>query len=168
MTLRSGRKLVLSGHNDVNHDNRGIFVEDPRYGRVLVKWDTFERVDFSDPGPSGPSYDEFNQGGAIRGTVTDRKGGTYQGQIVFDLDELQRWEMLNGEADHVEYTIPFALVKTIEPHHDRSDVTLVGGLELTLGDHVDVDDWNAGILVIAGGEKTYIAWDDVERIDFAD
>ncbi len=166
VTLRSGREMVLSGTNDVDDDNRGIYVEDARYGRVLVKWDTFERVDFSEPGSSGPPYDELDDGGPIRGTVTDRDGGKHTGEIVFDLDETQRWEMLNGNSDDIEYTIPFAHVKSIEPGRDRSDVTLVGGERLTLEDATDVDDSNAGILVISGGEKTYIAWDDVDRIDF--
>ncbi len=52
--------MVLSSTNDVDDDNRGIYVEDPRFGRVLVRWDTFERVDFSAPGSSGPSYEQYD------------------------------------------------------------------------------------------------------------
>lgn len=166
VTLRGGRELVLSGTNDVDHDNRGIFVEDLRFGRVLVQWDAFERVDFSEPGSSGPAYGELQDGGPIHGTVTGRDGAKHTGQIVYDLDETQRWEMLNGTEDHVEYSIPFALVSSIEPGRNRSDVTLVGGEKLRLEDTADVDDSNAGILVLSGGKKTYVAWDDVERIDF--
>ena len=40
VVLKDGRTFVLDGTNDVNSDNAGIFVEDERYGRVLVSWDT--------------------------------------------------------------------------------------------------------------------------------
>ncbi|HSN89196.1 MAG TPA: hypothetical protein VL025_20695, partial [Thermoanaerobaculia bacterium] len=52
--LHDGRKLVMSGTNDVDNDNRGIYVDDSRFGRVLISWDAFERVDFSPPPGSGP------------------------------------------------------------------------------------------------------------------
>jgi hypothetical protein len=44
VTLLNGREIVLSGTNDVNQDNRGVYVDDQRYGRVLVSWDAFERL----------------------------------------------------------------------------------------------------------------------------
>ena len=169
VTLRSGREMVLDGTNDVDDDNRGIFVEDARFGRVLVPWDAFERVDFSEPGPSGPAYDDFKPGGPLRGTVTDVDGDKFSGRIVYDLDEAQTWEILNGDWRDVEYNIPFSLVKSIVPRGgDSSRVTLKGGEEVTLEDAADVGDGNDGILVIpdGGGDGTYIDWDDVERIDF--
>ena len=46
--LDDGRKLRLRGSNDVDDDNRGILVEDPRYGRVEISWDDFERLEFGD------------------------------------------------------------------------------------------------------------------------
>ncbi len=64
---------------------------------------------------------------------------------------------------------PWALSKAdaqAVPGADESDVTLVGGETLTLEDATDVDDLNAGVLVISDDEKTYVAWDDVDRIDF--
>jgi hypothetical protein len=47
VTLLDGREIVLSGTREVGHDNRGIYVDDRRYGRVLVLWDAFERVYFT-------------------------------------------------------------------------------------------------------------------------
>ena len=47
VTLLDGREIVLSGTREVGDGNRGIYVDDRRYGRVLVSWDAFERVDFS-------------------------------------------------------------------------------------------------------------------------
>ena len=42
--LKDGRRLLLDGSNDVNSSNRGIYVEDERFGRVRVKWDAFDSV----------------------------------------------------------------------------------------------------------------------------
>ncbi|MBZ0089712.1 MAG: hypothetical protein K8H90_04960, partial [Thermoanaerobaculia bacterium] len=46
VALSDGRDLVLSGGHEVGEGQRGIYVDDDRYGRVLVSWDAFERVDF--------------------------------------------------------------------------------------------------------------------------
>src|SRR4029079_7991980 len=57
VTLKDGREIVLSGTREVGHGNRGIYVDDRRYGRVLVSWDAFERIDFSPGAPedTGPA-----------------------------------------------------------------------------------------------------------------
>ncbi len=168
VTLWSGREFELRGTNDVNSENRGIYVEDPRYGRVLVEWDSFERVDFSGAGSSGPSYDDFQPGKPLRGTVTESGGETYSGRIVYDIDEEYSWEILNGDQRDLEYNIPFAFVESVEPRgSDSSRVTLKGGYELVLDDVADVGDGYDGVLVItASGDSVYVPWDDVERIDF--
>lgn len=169
VTFWSGREMVLDGTNDVDSDNRGIFVDDPRFGRVLVSWDAFERLDFSQPGPSGPSYDDFKPSGPLRGKVTEVGGETHSGRIVYDMDESEGWEILNGDRRDLEYNIPFSLIRSIIPEsRDSSRVILKGGEEVTLEDSADVGDGNDGVLVIpdGGGEPTYVDWDDVERIDF--
>jgi hypothetical protein len=55
VTLLDGREIVLSGTRSVDHDNQGIYVDDPRYGRVLISWDAFVRADFSPGAGSGPA-----------------------------------------------------------------------------------------------------------------
>ncbi len=168
VTLWSGREFTLSGTNDVDNDNRGIYVEDSRYGRVLVDWGAFERLDFSEAGSSGPSYDAFEPAVHLSGTVT-ADGEKLSGKIVFDIDEYETWEFLNGDWRDVEYSIPFALIASITPRDDDSSrVMLKGGEELLLEDSNDVDEDNSGILVLGSGKDgaTYIEWDDVERIDF--
>ena len=168
VTLRDGREMVLDGTNDVDSDNRGIFVDDERYGRVLVGWDAFDRVDFSAPGSagSGPSYDDFEAGGPIRGTVTDRDGKKHSGRLVYDIDESETWEVLNGERRDVEYNVPFALIKSIVADgHSAVRVTLRDGEEVTLEDTADTGDGNAGVLVLGDGEPVYVEWEDVDRID---
>ncbi|MDH3254831.1 MAG: hypothetical protein OEM62_07565, partial [Acidobacteriota bacterium] len=69
VTLLDGREIVLSDTREVGHGNRGIYVNDRRYGRVLISWNAFERVDFS-PGGNGPAYGDFPPGRPLTGSVT--------------------------------------------------------------------------------------------------
>lgn len=168
VTLRDGRELVLDGSNDVDSSNRGIFVEDERYGRVLVSWDAFQRLELSDPPGSGPGYGELVPGEPLRGTVTTRGGRKHRGRLVWDVDEEETWEQIGGERRGIEYYIPFSLVASVTPTgSDQSRVELTNGQVLELEGSVDVGEGNAGTVVLADGERpTYVPWEDVERVDF--
>jgi hypothetical protein len=112
VTLGDGREIVLSGTREVGRGNRGIYVDDPRYGRVLVSWDAFERIDFS-PGGGGPAYGDFPPGRPLTGSVTTRGGRRLAGRLVYDLDESETTETLDAPSGGVDYTIPFGLVASI-------------------------------------------------------
>jgi hypothetical protein len=164
--LVDGRRLLLEGTNDVDSSTSGIFVEDPRFGRVQVEWDEFERVDFEPAPSSGPGYADYAAAPALSGRVTTGKR-TISGRIVFDLDEEYGWEFLNGSLAGVAYNIPFARIRAIEPlGRDRARVVLAGGAELVLEDGQDVSDDNDGLVVIEpDGAGVYVAWRDVERLE---
>jgi hypothetical protein len=167
--LRNGRKLVLDGTNDVDSSNRGIYIHDWRFGRVLVDWDAFRRVDFDPPGDSGPAYADFRPGRPLFGKVSTEEGQTYRGRLVYDLDETDTMEFLNGQRREVEYSIPFARIAFLLPERGSSTrVIYKDGQEVKLADAVDVDRDNAGVLVFAQGQKEprYISWEEVRRIDF--
>ena len=95
VTLRDGSEIVLSDSREVGPGNRGIYVDDGRYGRVLVSWDAFERVEFS-PGGSGPAYSDFPPGRPLAGIVTTRDGRRLAGRLVYDLDESETTETLEA------------------------------------------------------------------------
>ncbi|MDX1388626.1 MAG: hypothetical protein R3344_05525 [Acidobacteriota bacterium] len=167
VTLSDGLELALS---EVGRGNRGVYVDDPRYGRVLVSWDAFERIDFS-PGGSGPFYDDFPPGRPLTGSVTTRAGATLTGRLVFDLDESETTETLDAPSAGVDYTIPFGLIDSIVlpgPEDSGARVTLQSGEELELEPAGDLGELNAGMLIFAdGGERPeYVAWTDVERVVF--
>jgi hypothetical protein len=168
VVLRDGRELELRGTNDVDSDNRGIFVEDERFARVLVSWDAFERAEFSDPPGSGPAYGTFTAGKPLRGTVTTRAGRKLTGRLVYDLDEEGTAELLGGERRGIEYYIPFAMIASVTPTgSDRSRIELVNGEKLELEGGADIGKGNAGILVLAKGKRpAYVPWEEVERIVF--
>ncbi|HEX3126239.1 MAG TPA: hypothetical protein VH394_02820 [Thermoanaerobaculia bacterium] len=170
VTLLDGREIVLSGTSEVGKDNRGVYVDDPRYGRVLISWDAFERVDFSpggpgDPGDIGPAYGDFPPGRPLAGSVTTRDGRRLAGRLVYDLDESETTETLDAPSQGVDYTIPFGLIASIVP---PGRVTLQNGEELQLEPTGDLGEKNAGILIfVKGGERPeYVPWTDVAQVDF--
>jgi hypothetical protein len=164
VTLLDGREIVLSDSREVGHGNRGIYVDDRRYGRVLVSWDAFERVDLS-PGGSGPAYDDFPPGRPLTGSVTTRAGRRLAGRLVYDLDESEITETLDAPSQGVDYTIPFGLIASIVP---AGRVTLHGGEVLQLERGGDLGQGNAGLLIFIGGRQSpeYVPWTDVEQVDF--
>jgi hypothetical protein len=169
VVLRNGRTVVLDGTNDVDSSNRGIYVHDPRFGRVLISWDAFRRIDFDPPGGSGPAYADFQPGRPLYGKVSTAQGKTYRGRLVYDADEADTMEFLDGRRRDIDYSIPFARIAFLLPERTNSSrVIYKDGQELKLEDTADVGRENAGMLVFEGGQKTprYIPWEDVRRIDF--
>ncbi|MEO7794335.1 MAG: hypothetical protein ABIV06_06125 [Thermoanaerobaculia bacterium] len=136
--LADGSEIVLTGNAEVGEDNRGIYIGDRRYGRVLVSWAAFERIDFrpiaartahgeasdgSEPGDAsdlgdganGPAYEDFPPGRPLIGSVTTRDGRRLAGRLVFDLDESETTDTLDAPSLGVDYTVPFGRIAAIEP-----------------------------------------------------
>lgn len=178
VTLLDGREVVLSDGRHIGAGNRGIYVDDARYGRVLVSWAALEGAHFTPvgatAGDSSPSYDDFPAGRPLAGTVTTRSGREYGGRIVFDLDESEVTETLDAPLQGVDYTLPFALVQSIvlTGGGDRTsglvDVFLRSGERLQLERAGDLGRYNGGLLIFtgAGEQAEYVPWRDVVRIDF--
>ncbi len=187
VTLHDGRRLTLSGSSDVGRGNFGVFVDDPRYGRVLVAWGALERVDFR-AGVPGPAYGDFPPGKPLRGKVTTRGGQIYGGRLVFDLDEAETWEFLNGnhlsqrravplppwmnredDPAEIQFNVPIPLVAAVVPIDGESaHLLLRDGRDLVLEGETDVGEWNGGMLIYASpdAKPVYVAWKDVQRVDF--
>jgi len=165
--LKDGRELKLRGTNDVNESIRGIFIEDKRYGRVKVNWDSFERLVFKDAPDSGRGYDAFKGSGPLRGTVLDVDGQSHSGRMIFDLDETAGWELLNGNDEEVEFYVPFSMIASVTPERrDGSTVKLRGGQELLLTEGKDVGESNSGVVVLDGDSEEFFPWSEVKRVEF--
>lgn len=184
--LVDGREVVLSRSHEAGAGNRGIYVDDPRFGRVLVRWEAFERVDFS-PGGAGPAYSDFPPGRPLTGSVTTRSGMRIAGRLVFDLDESETTETLDAPWRDVDYTIPFGLVASIvlpgtevgagaeaeaeaEAGAGAAGIALHSGEPLELELAGDLDARNAGMLIFTAGDDDqgpwYLPWAEIARIDF--
>lgn len=179
ISLRNGRMMELSGSRKVGDGNRGIYVDDRRYGRVLVSWDAFERIDFS-AADGAPGYEAYAAGTPLRGTVTARSGRTLTGRIVYDLDESETTETLDAPWMGVDYMIPFGMIESIvgdtasdaaasdEPVDHAFTLVLASGEVRRLERGGDLGDANAGLLVLDDGsaDPEYVPWVDVHRVDF--
>ena len=176
VTLLDGREIVLSGTREVGYESRGIYVDDPRYSRVLISWDAFERVDFSPGAPedTGPAYGDFPPGRPLTGSVTTRDGRRLAGRLVYDLDESETTETLDAPSQGVDYTIPFDLIASIvvsgreQRGAQHARVTLRNGEELQLELAGDLGERNAGTLIFVDGQPRpeYVPWTNVEQVDF--
>ena len=166
--LHSGRKLDLSGSNDVNGDNKGIVVTSSKYGRIDIPWDEFRRVEFSKSKEENVAYSAFKSQGELQGVVKTNKGKTVKGRLIFDLDEANNYEVLQGKDHDIEFIIPFRSISKISPkNYDNSYVTLKNGERLLLGDAQDVSEKNSGILVFEDNNNpTYITWDMIDEVSF--
>jgi hypothetical protein len=169
VTLLDGREIVLSDTREVGDGNLGTYVDDQRYGRVLISWDAFERVDFS-PGRSGPAYGDFRPGRPLAGTVTTRDGRRLAGRLVYDFDESETTETLDAPRQGVDYNIPFGLITSIVSpggEGQRARVILHDGEELRLERRGDLGEGNAGMLIFVDGRERpeYVPWADVEQVD---
>ena len=166
--LKDGREFTLRGTNDVNDDNRGIYVEDIKLGKVELSWDEFDEVIFEDEDDSGDKYDAYQPTGRLKGVVTTFKGEKYDGEIVFDLDEGEGFEILDGKKYDMNFYIPFRQIKSIVTKgRYASEITLINGEIILLEDTQDVSDDNDGVLVFQKkAEAMYIEWGEIERIDF--
>lgn len=166
--LHNGEEWDMWGTNDVNDENRGIIVNMPNIGTVTIPWKNFEafeavdiqHIDFL-------SYNDFGFPERIYGEVVTRKGESVTGYMAYDLDEAMNFELLDGKNDNILYEIPFKFLKSIEPkNYKYSFITLINGGSLSLGDSVDVDNENNGILVFpADGIPVYIPWKQIKTVN---
>jgi hypothetical protein len=167
--LRNGDKMRLSGTNDVNSGNRGIVILDPRFGRVTVKWDDFDRLEFLDGGEEHlVRYHEFKEPEPLYGVVYDEDGDSYEGYIRWDDDETQTWERLDGEYRDLEIDIEFSQIAEIEKRSSSSvTVTLKNGNSFNVSGSNDVNDENKGIYVTTkDGDEIELDWWDFDKAVF--
>ena len=190
IVLVNGNVRELTGTRDVDRRNRGIAISDPRLGMVEVEWGEFRILRFHEPEASF-GYDTFDGGRLLVGTLVTQSGEEIDGVIRWDADEAASWEMLNGRADDVDFTIEFGNVSRIERGEAfGATVTLLDGrtFELDgrtfeadgrtfpLGDSNDVTWDNKGILiqpeVADGGSQAdqsrwrVIPWDEFREVRF--
>ena len=168
VVLKNGEEVILRGTNDVNDSNSGILVLDLSMGQVEVDWSDFEEVIFSAP-EYVPSYQDFEYDGPLFGTVYTRDGEAFEGVIVWDNDEAQAWELLDGEMDDLQFDLEFGKIRSIERVSSRgAEVTLFDGRAFDLRGSNDVDDDNDGIYIIdADDNEVRISWREFERVVFS-
>jgi hypothetical protein len=154
----------------VDSGNRGIVISDLKLGRVTVSWDEFESLDIKTPAATDfVTYNSFDGGRPLTGTVYDEDGTGYTGTIRWDGDEEYTWELLDGTYRDVEFDITFEHIKSIEKLSRRTcRVTLWDDRQIRLGESNDVDSDINGIFVIGSKDKdeAELDWEDFDRVEF--
>lgn len=169
VTTVDGHSVTLDRPPLVGRANRGVYVDDLRYGRVLVHWESFKAVEFG-PAPPGKSYDEFPPGESLAADVITQAGNSISGRIVFDLDESETTETLDAPIRGVDYTIPFGQVAAIRLPRSgmHVEVRLNSGEKLEMERAGDLGDDNGGLLIFVDNRSKpeYLAWKDVREVVF--
>lgn len=167
VTLKDGDDMLLRESNDIDDGNRGIIVSDMAFGQIVVKWDEFEKLVFSEP-PRPARYQDFDGGRNLYGTVTTEDGESFTGKIRWDNDEEYTWEILDGDYHDIEFEIEFGLIKEIErKSYGSAVVTVSDGRTFRLRGSNDVDEDNKGIFIITdSGEEIEIEWDQFTHVKF--
>jgi len=169
VTLYSGKEIYIYGSNDVNDDNRGIVINDLHIGKIRVRWDQFDRVEFEKETEVNPaSFEDFAEPKALTGKVKTKNGDIFAGRIVYDLDENMDFEIISGTWNEIEYNIPIRNIDSIRPFGSCcSKITLKNGKTIELEDERDVNAENDGLLVWEDSkEPAYIPWKKIREIKF--
>ncbi len=166
--LEGGKEMVLRGTNDVDDSNRGIVISNFEIGEILVEWDEFDKLVFEEIPSNSFSYNDFDGGKRLEGTVYTEDGDSYTGFIRWDNDEEYSWELLDGNYHNVKFQIEFSKIKEIRKKSYRSSiVTIHNGESFRLRGSNDVDEDNKGIFIIdKNGDEVEIEWDEFDRVEF--
>lgn len=166
--LKSGQTIFLNDHDDVSKGNHGIMIRNLAFGKLILKWENFISARFLDPPVAPASYDDFAPPEMLRGTVDTKSGYHYEGQIIYDLDEIYDIEFLNGKNNGFEYYITFRALAKVEPQNDKFSMAFVkDGRQFLLGGSGDVDANNHGLILRLADERIkYIDWKDLKTVNF--
>lgn len=167
---KDGSSYGMSGTNDVDSGNRGIWVLTEDQGWISVPWKRFIKATFSNHPGSGNPRGAFGNNQPLVGTVHLTDGAMETGRLVYDLDEGFAWDIFNGSHNQMDYDIPFTQINKIENLHDKTcRVHLQSGIVLELSGNQDTGDDHGGMLVFSEGltDAEFIPWRLVETIIFS-
>lgn len=145
LVLRDGSEVeVRATSTDLGSGLRELRVEVPGADTRELSWGELERIRFGPvpadaPEPASPR---------LHGTLEDRWGGSWTGDLSWDRDEVLAGDVLDGAEDGEDREISFALVSAVERRFEGgARVLLRDGGELVLTDSNDVDRGHRGVQV---------------------
>ena len=163
-TLRSGHQVGMQGRStDLGRAMRDIEITSLSDGQTSLQWDDLAFVRFHGT-DSEVSWNDFDGGAQLRGTVITTSGDEFSGDIKWDLDEYQSWEMLNGNVRGAELDVEFSNIARIVKYEHGSAVVLRDGRSLTLSGSNDVDSGHRGIVVTSGDQSRTVKWADFREL----
>lgn len=167
--MKDGSEKKMTGTNDVNDGNRGLYIETTDRGRVVLPWEHVTRVTFIDADETDwqPYTTAARKSGLLKASVRTKDGTVSEGNLVFNLAQSSPAEMIRCTVKGMDYYMPLFMIKSIKPVSEQySEVTLVTGEQLNMYDSASFTAENLGLLLTEGGNTRYLAWDTVEEISF--
>lgn len=170
LTQHSGKQLHLTGTNDVDDDNRGLYIDTPDRGRILLPWEQFKKMTIQDqPQHDWQAYHQgLNHKAVLSAEVELKNGSLVQAnQMVFNMSQTSPAEIIRCTVKGMDLYMPLFLIKSIEPLSDQhAKVTLRNGEQLNMYDAASFTDENLGLLYEQGGNSQYIPWANVKKLVF--
>ncbi len=161
ITLKNGETVEVRNTGDLGGNMRGITVTGVSGETTELAWKDLDRVEFA-PNP-GPAADQAR----LWGTV-ETAAGTFTGAVVWDRDEAEVSDILDGDQDGMRRKVPFGEIASVEPMgKSRAKVTLHSGKVMVLSGTNDVNSENRGIEVtLEGLGKVEVGWSELHRVSF--
>jgi len=161
ITIKDGETVEARNTGDLGGNMRGVTVTGASGETRELAWKDLDRVEFA-PNPD-PASDSTRLWGTVETTV-----GSFTGAVVWDRDESEDSDILDGDRDGRRERIPFGSIAGIEPMgKSRARVVLRTGKEMVLSGTNDVNSENRGIEVtLEGLGKVEVGWEALRKVTF--
>ncbi len=167
--MKDGSQVLMTGTNDVDNGNRGLYIDTPDQGRLVLPWEQFNKITFTEPVEDG--WDSYHQAvkkpGKLKAIVKRRSGTELDGDIIFNMAQSSPAEMIRCTIKGMDIYMPMFMMRSIKPAGDQySDVTLTDGTVMKVYGSASFTSENLGLLVNPSDQAEYVPWEDVEEIIF--
>ena len=170
LTMHNGKELHLSGTNDVDSDNRGLFIDTPEKGRILLPWEQFNKMTIQEVPQNDwqTFHSSIRKEGKLNAQLTFKDDSLISASsIVFNMAQTSPAEMIRCTVKGMDYYMPLFLIKSIEPKSNQHAlVTLMNGEQTEMYDAASFTEENLGLLYTGNGKSQYVQWKNVKKIEF--
>ena len=169
VVLRNETTMNLTGTNDVNKGNRGIWIDNPDLGRVEIEWSQFKKLVIEDVSVKWLDFDDYASiTKPLKGQVELKDGSTLEADsITYDMNQQSSSELIDVDVNKANREIPFRIIQKINVINEQAvgfmlqDQTTI----LAYGNR-SVTRENNGILIRNQGTYRWIPWEQVQTVTF--
>ncbi len=169
VVLRDNKELLLTGTNDVNNGNRGIWIDHPDLGRIEVHWSQFKKLVIQEVDVNWMDFDDYkNTTRPLSAQVTLEDGQSWLSKpLIFDLNQQSSAEMLYVEVDKANRQIPLHTIKSMQRLNDHSvELTFKDGSKKIAYGNRSVSFESNGLITNEDGKQQWTRWLDVKSLSF--
>ncbi len=167
--LTNETTLNLTGTNDVNNGNRGIWVDHPDLGRVEIEWLQFKKLVIEDVDVDWMDFDDYvNMTKPLKGQVELKDGTKLDADgITYDMNQQSSAELMYVDVNEANREIPLRTIQKITVKHEQAAEFLLQDQSTVLAyGNRSVTRENNGILLTQNGNHKWIPWEQVQAVVF--